>query len=127
MSLTYNKNKSGPNKDPWGTPQVRFPGSENFLSILTLKVLPDKYDSNHITFSENPMHPNFFKEVFHDLLCQKLLVSQLNPCTSQIQNLCSFCQLIMLNKSSLKMIFETLIDIYIKFYSCLRKFRFDYE
>ena len=60
MSLTYNKNKSGPNIDPWGTPQVRFPGSENFLSILTLKVFPDKYDSNHeITFSENPMHSIF--------------------------------------------------------------------
>ena len=66
MSLTYNKNKSGPNIDPWGTPQIRFPGSEN-LSILTLQVLPDKYDSNHeIAFSENPMH----SEVFHDLLCQ---------------------------------------------------------
>ena len=70
-------------------PQVRFPGSENFSSILTLKVLPDKYDSNHqITFSENPMYP-FFSGVFHDLLCQKLFVSQLilNPCTFQIQNL----------------------------------------
>ena len=60
MSLAYNKNKSGPNIDPWGMPQVRFPGSENLLSILTLKVLPDKYDSNHeITFSENPMHSIF--------------------------------------------------------------------
>ena len=60
MLLAYNKNKSGPNIDPWGMPQVRFPGSENFLSILTLKVLPDKYDSNHeITFSENPMHSIF--------------------------------------------------------------------
>ena len=58
--LHYNKNKSASNIDPWGTPQVRFPGSENFLSILTLKVLPDKYDSNHeITFSENPMYPTF--------------------------------------------------------------------
>ena len=60
MPLRYNKNKSGPNIDPSGTPQVRFPGSENCLSILTLKVFPDKYDSNHeITFSENPMHPIF--------------------------------------------------------------------
>ena len=61
----------------------------------------------------------FFKEVFHDLWCQKLFVSQLilNPCTCQIQNFCLFCQLIMLNKSLLKMIFKTLIDIYIKFYS----------
>ena len=60
MSLTYNKNKSGTDIDPWGTPQVRFPGSENCLSILTLKVLPDKYDSDHvITFSENPMDPIF--------------------------------------------------------------------
>ena len=58
MSLTYNKNKIGPNIDPWGKPQ--FPGSDNFLSILTLKVLPGKYNSNHeITFSENPMHPLF--------------------------------------------------------------------
>ena len=64
MSLTYNKNKSGANIDPWGTPQVRFIGSENFLSILTLKVLPHKYDSNHeITFSENPMHPIFLRSI----------------------------------------------------------------
>ena len=47
MSLTYSKIKSGPNIDPWEMPQVRFPESENFLSILTLKVFPDKYDSNH--------------------------------------------------------------------------------
>ena len=33
----------------------------------------------------------------------------------------------MLDKSSLKIIFETLIDIYMNFYSCLRKFGFDYE
>ena len=60
----YNKNKSGPNIDPWGMLQVRFPGSQNFLSILTLKVLPDKYDSNHeITFSENPMHPIFLRSI----------------------------------------------------------------
>ena len=52
----YNKNKSGPNIDPWGTSQVRFPGSENFLS--TVKVLPDKYDSNH-EITENPVHPIF--------------------------------------------------------------------
>ena len=58
----YNKNKSGPNIDPWGTPQVRFPASENFLSILTLKVPSDKYNSNYeITFSENPMHPIFIR------------------------------------------------------------------
>ena len=57
MSLTYNKNKSGPNINLWGTPQVKFPWSENFLSILTLQVLSDEYDSNHkITFSENPKH-----------------------------------------------------------------------
>ena len=60
MSLTYNKNKSEPIIDPWKTMQVRFPVFENFLSILTLKVLPDKYDSKHeITFSENPMHHIF--------------------------------------------------------------------
>ena len=64
MSFTYNKNKSGPNIDPWGTPQVRFHGSENFLSILTLKALPDRYDSNReITFSENPMHPIFLRSI----------------------------------------------------------------
>ena len=34
--IIYNKNKSGPIKDPWGTPQVRFLGSEIFLSILTV-------------------------------------------------------------------------------------------
>ena len=61
MSLTYNKSKSGPNIDPWGSPQVRFPGFQNFLSILTLKVHPDKHDSNQeITFFETPMHPIFF-------------------------------------------------------------------
>ena len=60
MSLTYNKNKSGPNIDPWGTLQVRFSVSENFLSILALEVLPDKDNSSHeFTFSENPMHPIF--------------------------------------------------------------------
>ena len=65
MSLTYNKNKSGPDKDPWGTPQVRFPGSENFLSILTLKVLPDKYDSNYeITFFRKSNASHFFKKYF---------------------------------------------------------------
>ena len=35
--------------------------------------------------------------------------------------------LVMLNKRLMKMIFEPLIDIYIKFCSCLRKFLFDYE
>ena len=64
MSLTYNKNKSAPNIDPWGTPQVRFPGSENFLSILTLKVLPDKYNSNYeVSFSKNPMHHIFLRSI----------------------------------------------------------------
>ena len=54
----------GPHVDPWGTPQVRFPESEIFLSILTLKVLPDKYDSNHkITLSENPMHSSFLRSI----------------------------------------------------------------
>ena len=57
MSLTYNKNKSGPNINPLGMPQVGFPGSKNFLSILTSTLLPDKYFSNHeITFFKNPMH-----------------------------------------------------------------------
>ena len=64
-------------------------------------------------------------------MCQKLFVSQLtlNPCTSQInsQLIVSNCQLITLNESSLKMIYETLIDIYIKFYSCLEDFWFDYD
>ena len=64
MSFTYSKSKMGPHVDPWGTPQVRFPGSEIFLSILTLKVLPDKYDSNHkITLSENPMHSSFLRSI----------------------------------------------------------------
>ena len=44
--------------------QVRFPGSENFLSTLTLKILPDKYDSNHEnTFFENPMHPILLRSI----------------------------------------------------------------
>ena len=30
MPLTYNKNKSGPNTDSWGTPHVRFPGYDKF-------------------------------------------------------------------------------------------------
>ena len=52
------------NKDPWGTLQVRFPGSENFVLVLTLKVLPGKYDSNHeITFSENPMRPIYLRSI----------------------------------------------------------------
>ena len=69
MSLTYNKNKSGPNIDPWGTPQERFPRSKNFLSVLTLKVLPDKYDSNHeIVFFRKY---NASHQVFHDLVYQK--------------------------------------------------------
>ena len=64
MSFTYNKNKSGPDIGPWGTPQVRFPGSKNFLSILILKVLPDKWDSNHeIIFSENLMHPILLRSI----------------------------------------------------------------
>ena len=46
--------------DPLEMLQVRCLGSENFLSVLTLKISPDKYDSNlEITFSENPMHPIF--------------------------------------------------------------------
>ena len=128
MSLTYNKNKSGPNIDPWGTLQVRFPGSQNFLSILTLKVLPDKYDSNHeITLSKNPMHPIFLSSISRSIV-SKAFCKSINikpayfPDSKPL-----FCQLIMLNKSSLKMIFKPLVDIYIKFYSCLRKFRFDYE
>ena len=65
MSLKYNKNKSGPNIDPWGMPQVRFPGSQNFLSILTLKVLPDKYDSNHEnTFFQKSNASISFKKYF---------------------------------------------------------------
>ena len=64
MSFTYNESKSGPNIDSWGTPQVRFPGSENFLSILTLKVLPDKYDSNHEnTFYDYPMNLIFLRSI----------------------------------------------------------------
>ena len=79
-----------------------------FINI-TFKGSPNKYDSNYeTTFSENPMYLIFLSQLL------------LNPCTSQIQNLCLFCQLIMLNKTSLKMIHETLIDIYIKSYSCLR-------
>ena len=39
-------------------PQVRFPGSKNFLPILTFKILLNKFDSSHkITFSEKPKHP----------------------------------------------------------------------
>ena len=69
MSFTYNKNKSRPNIDPWGTPQVTFPGSENFLSMLILKVLPDKYDSSHeITFSKNPMHPIFSRSILWSIV-----------------------------------------------------------
>ena len=44
--------------------QVRFPGSENFLSTLTLKILPDKYNSNHEnTFFENSMHPILLRSI----------------------------------------------------------------
>ena len=65
MSFTYSKNESGPNIDPRGTPQEQFPGSKNFSSILTLKVLPDEHDSNHeITFSKNAMHSIFLKKYF---------------------------------------------------------------
>ena len=74
MPVMHNKNKSRPSIDPCRTPQLRCPGSENSLSILTLKVLTNKCDSNHeIAISKNPI----FKEVFHDLLCQKLFASQL--------------------------------------------------
>lgn len=39
-------------------PQVRFPGSKNFLPLLAFKILSDKYDSSHeITFSDKPTHP----------------------------------------------------------------------
>ena len=62
MSVTYNKNNIGPNIYPWGTPQVIFSQSENFLSILNLKDLPHKYDSNHeITFAKNPKHHVFYR------------------------------------------------------------------
>ena len=64
MSFEYNKNKSRPNIDSWGTPQVRFPRSENFLSILTLKLFPDKYASNHeINLSENPNASHFLRSI----------------------------------------------------------------
>ena len=60
MLFTYNKNKSGYNIDPSGMPQIKFLGPENFSSILSLKVLHDKWNSNHeIIFSKNPMHPFF--------------------------------------------------------------------
>ena len=89
----YNRNESGPNIDPWEMPQVRFPGSENCLTILTLQVLPDKYDSHHeFTFHQNPMHPIF--NTYFTIYCV--------PCTSHIQNLCLFCQSVMLNKTSYK-------------------------
>ena len=62
--LTYNKNKSGPNINTWETPQLKFTRSKNFLSIMTLKVLLDKYYLNHeITFSENPVHPIFLRSI----------------------------------------------------------------
>ena len=96
----------------------------NFLSILTLKVLRDKCDSNHkTTLSKNPVYL-FFKEVFHDLMCQKICVSQLilNPCTCQIQSLCLFCELIMLNKSLLKIIYETLNGYLCKIFFLFKKF-----
>ena len=64
MSLTCNKNKSGSNIDRSEKPQVRFPESENFLSILTLKFLPDKCDPNHeITFPKIQCI-RFFKKYF---------------------------------------------------------------
>ena len=37
MSLTYSKNRNGPNIDPWGTLQVRFPRSENFFININFK------------------------------------------------------------------------------------------
>ena len=69
MSLTYNKNKSGPNMDLWGTLQARFSVSENFLSIFTLKFLPDIYDPNHETaISETPMHPIFLRSISRSIV-----------------------------------------------------------
>ena len=57
--------------DPWETLQVRLLGFKNLSSILTLKVISNKYNSNHeTTFSENPMHPFSKKKVhvFHGVL-----------------------------------------------------------
>ena len=64
MSSTCSKNRSGPNTDPWGTPQVRFPGSQNFFISINFKVFPEKFDPNYeITFLENPVHPIFLRSI----------------------------------------------------------------
>ena len=59
-------------------PQVRFPGSETFLSILTLKVLPDKYDSNHEnTFFQRSNASISFKMYFM-IYCVKAFCKSIN-------------------------------------------------
>ena len=43
---------------------MRFHGSEHFLSILTLKVPPNNYDSiPEITFSKSPMPHNVLRRI----------------------------------------------------------------
>ena len=71
MTFTYDKSKSRANIDPSGTPQVRFPGSENFLPILTLKVLPINTIQTMKHFSRKTNVPPFSVQVFHYLLPQK--------------------------------------------------------
>ena len=108
--------------------QVRFPGSENFLSMLTLKVLPDKYDSNHeIIFFENLLHPILLRGISWSTVwkafCKSINIKPVYFPDSK--------PLFILSVNNVKQEFveNDFRDPawYMKFYSCLRKFGFDYE
>lgn len=55
MPFRCNKERSAPKIDSWRTSQETFAGSENFLSMLNIKVFSYKYENHEIAFSKNPI------------------------------------------------------------------------
>ena len=114
MSFTNNKSKSGSNVDPWGMLLVRFCGFKKFLLILTYV---DKRDSNHkIIFFKNPVHLIFLRSTSRSAASKAFCNSIKIKFVYFQDSKTLFCQLTMINKSLLKLIwfwqFYNLKDIW---------------
>ena len=77
ISFIYNRKRSGPEMDPWGTPHRRFPGSEKIFLIKTLSVL--RFKPSSCFFSES-YELHFLLSKYRGLQYQKLSVHQLKSC-----------------------------------------------
>ena len=71
-SLMYNRKKSGPSTEPWGTPEVTLTSSDDSPSSTTVWVQPIRND--WIQFKVFPLHQNkkVYIRVLDDLLCWRL-------------------------------------------------------